>query len=247
MNEVLQETVTGESPVTVTLGAKDYLLAFPLHACALYQRETAKLDRARSAERGALTAEEIRDFKEQRRILLRQADAVQDEIAALPKGAPHADKLDAFYELLGEAMLIKNRLDENGGRGDSLFLEGNWFKITTDDPERIVLALWAGLHCEQDRQMGMPVEPKWVPQLSVAQLRRLVDPSNAEEMIDAIGRALRAYAVKKKRSLISPNPGESANASAAATMTEPTSPTPLAFPGSGASPASTSDSPNPSS
>lgn len=218
MNAVLEETVTGESPVEITLGGKQYPLAFPLHACALYQAETARLDRARRAERGALKPEEIAELKQQRREHLRQSDAVQDEIAALAPGTPHEEKLERFYELLGEAMLIKSRLDEDGGRGDSLFLEGNWFKINSEDLERIVLALWAGLHHEQDRELGMRIEPKWVTPFTLGQLRKLVDPSNAEEIIDAIGRALRAYAVKKKRGLTSPNPDNGASESAVTTM-----------------------------
>ena len=96
----------------VTLDGKQYALAFPLHACALYQKETAKLDRARSREKGALTAAEISTLKEQRRQVLRQADAMQEQLAALskdedPKADVIAEKSEEFYELLGEAMVLE--------------------------------------------------------------------------------------------------------------------------------------------
>ena len=74
MNQVLEQTLTGEEPVTVTLGGKEYPLAFPLHACALYQAETAKLDRARRAAHGALTSALRQELKTRRRELLRQTD-----------------------------------------------------------------------------------------------------------------------------------------------------------------------------
>lgn len=238
MNEVLQEAVTGESAVLVTLGEKEYPLAFPLHACALYQRETAKLDRARRTERGALKPAETHALKEQRSELLRQADAAQTEIEDLPASA-QAEKLERFYELLNDAMAIKNLLDEDSARGDSLFLEANWFKVTTDDPDRVVLALWAGLH--QTEEFPGRMEPKWVAPFTLLQLRKLVDPSNAEEMIDAIGKALRVYAVKKKQRRL-------AASGALLTMKAPPSTeNPSPSPDSGPSPELTSDSPNPSS
>ena len=182
----------------VTLGGKQYALAFPLHACALYQKETAKLDRARSREKGALTAAEICTVKEQRRQVLRQADAMREQLAALsededPKANAIAEK--EFYELLGEAVLLKSRLDEDAGRGDSLFLEANSFKINSDDQERVVLALWAGLHQPEESAD----EAKWLAPFTVHQLHKLVDPANAEEIIEAISKALRVYSVKKKQ------------------------------------------------
>lgn len=238
MNEVLQETVTGESAVLINLGEKEYPLAFPLHACALYQRETAKLDRARRSENGRLTAAERQQIKEQRRELLRQADEVEGEIRKLPPDAPvPSEQMDQFWELAGEATALKNQMDEDAAKGDSLFLEASWFKINSDDPDRVVLALWAGLH--QPRESLSPSGPvAWVSPFTVAQLRRLVDPSNAEEVVEAIGKALRAYAVKKKVRRL---------AASRSTTNAPATENPPASPNSGPSPESISDSPNPSS
>ena len=112
------------------------------------------------------------------------------------------------------------------------FWKANWFKINSDDPERVVLALWAGLHQPGD-------ESKWAAPFTVHQLHKLVDPSNAEEIIDAISKALRVYAVKKKQRQMMGSPSP-ANGSSAPTMTTTSSPS--ESPNSGPLPASTSDS-----
>ena len=212
MNQVLEQTLTGAEPVTVNLGGKAYPLAFPLHACALYQAETVKLDRARRAAHGALTAALRQELKARRWDLLRQTDPLQEQLAALAAlekeralTAEERTRLteitEQYYELLGEAMAARNRLDEDAARGDSLFLEANWFKINSDDPERVVLALWAGLHQPvASGQLSVARnQDEWSSPFTVQQLRHLLDPSNAEEIIDAISQALRVYAVKKKQ------------------------------------------------
>lgn len=257
MNAILEEALTGDEPVTVTLGGKEYPLAFPLHACALYQAETAKLDRARRAAHGPLTPAVRQALKKQRRELLRQSDALQEEIAELsriPSPESQADdpgeeenspavleeianKTEQFYELLGEAMRAKNQLEEDAARGDSLFFEGNWFKITSDDPERVVLALWAGLHAPVN-SIAPNQDPKWLSPFTVGQLQKLVDPSNAEEVIEAISKALQLYSVKKKQR----QTASRANGNGATKIR--TMPSPSESPSSGPSPASTSDSPN---
>lgn len=238
MNPALTEAVTeSELPITVTLGEKEYPLSFPLHACSLYQQATAKLDRGRREARGPMTADEIAGLREQRRLALGASDTLQDQIRALPEGTAHADMLAHYWDLIGEALTLQKRLDEEGGRGDSLFQEANWFKISPDDPERLVLALWAGLHREQAN--GNPLaEPKWTSPFTVPQLRKLVDPSNSDEVLDAISRALRAYAVKKKQNQISRAPAIPGNTSLTETTTTAET-SPSESPSSGPLPAST--------
>lgn len=231
MNQILQQELTG-TPVTVSLGGAEYPLAFPMYACMLYKQETAKLDRARRDSKPRLTSAEIKELKQQRRELLGLADDVRPKVTdgATPEDA--AEQISNFYQLIGDAMEISARLDEDRAAGDSLFLEANWVKINTSDPERLVLALWAGLHHS--------VDDEWKAPFSLQELDRLVDPANAEDIVEVIGKALRIYSAKKKvksdLNREAENPSKSKTAKSPKKHREPASPI------SGASPASTSDS-----
>lgn len=202
MNSVLEQEIIGSEPVTVTLADTEYPLAFPMFACALYKRETAKLDRARRDSMPHLSKDELRELRGNRRQILRQADVLQERMKAAAKENPEEpsdpDTFAEFYQLLDEAMEIRRRLDEEAAAGDSLFLEANWFKIAPSDPERVLLALWAGLHRPHTWIQNHVANEEWRAPFTLAQLEKLVDPANAEEVVDQIGAALRQYAVKKK-------------------------------------------------
>lgn len=174
--DIIEREMLGE-PVTVSIGQESYVLAFPMYAITLYKRETAKLNcrRAKAAEeagRARLTYAETRDMKRRYRKLFDDSDG-------------------EFLEVADEAVAIRTRLDEEAGIGDSLIQLVNWWKIREDDPERIVLALWAALHEEQ-------ADGSWKAPLSLAQLNALLDFSNVGPIIEAITKALLQYMPKRK-------------------------------------------------
>lgn len=232
MNQILQQELTG-TPVTVSLGGAEYPLAFPIYACMLYKQETAKLDRARRDSKPRLTPVEIKELKQQRRELLQLADDVKPELSDGTTPEDAAEQIADFYQLIGDAMEISTRLDENRAAGDSLFLEANWIKINTGDPERLVLALWAGLHYS--------VDDEWKAPFSLKELNSLVDPANAEDIVEVIGKALRVYSAKKK--VMSDLNREAENPSKPKATKNSKRHRESASPISGASPASISDSP----
>jgi len=182
---VLQETPAGQ-PVMVTLRGEEYPLAYPMQAVILYKRETAALDRERKRASGrpALRREEKRELRERRRELLAEANGLRPE-----KGEPwDKDKWANVEELFAEAMTAQAALDQDVAAGDSLYNKGNWWKISPDgDPERLLLALWVGLH--KFEGAGNP-DVTYVESFTREQLGSLVDLSNGEELTAAISRAL---------------------------------------------------------
>jgi hypothetical protein len=192
MDPILQSALAGE-PVTVSLGGQTYPLAYPMQGVILYKSETAKLDRARKLATGApaLTREAKRELRERRRTLLAEADAARPKTGE----AWDDEKFATFNELLQEAMAAKAALDEDAAAGDSLYDRSNWFKISAqDDPERLLLALFIGLHIfVPSKTAGKPDE--YVETLSRQQLGKLVDLRNGEDLMEAIGKALRAHLI----------------------------------------------------
>lgn len=198
MNEVLQEAIVGE-PVTVKLGArgreKDYPLAFPVQAVILYKNETARLDRQRREERSKqgvarLTATEIRELGKRRQQLLKEAQALRPAKGRQWPGENYAQ----FEALIDEATLLKVAIDEDAGTGDSLYDLYNWRKISPDgDPERMLLALWIGLHefvqeKDGDRQI-------YRQRLTREQIGAWIHPGNAADLTLAISKALSAHLI----------------------------------------------------
>jgi hypothetical protein len=196
MNPVLQEAIAGE-PVMVKLGArgqeKEYPLAFPIQAVILYKNETARLDRQRTEERrkqgvAKLTGAEVRDLRQRRQQLLKEAEALRPHKGQAWEGESYPQ----FDSLMDEATLLKIAIDEDAGTGDSLYDLYNWRKISPDgDPERMLLALWIGLHefaHEVDRQI-------YRPRLSQEEIGRHIHPGNASELTLAISKALSAHLI----------------------------------------------------
>src|SRR5579872_4493375 len=170
MTDVLAQEILG-SPISVRLQEKDYPLAFPVYAVTLYRQETAKLNCSRAkvaieAGRPKLTPAEMREMRSEYR-----------------KVAADLDNRETFNDRMEELVAIRARLDEEAGSGDSLFLIVNWWKIRAEDPERIVLALWCGLHQENE-------DGKWQAPFTLAQLNHLVDFSNVAGICHAITEAL---------------------------------------------------------
>jgi hypothetical protein len=183
--DVLDREILGE-PITVTLAGAAYPVAFPMFAVTLYKQETAKLNcrRAKAAEeagRARLTAIELRDLKRRYRALVDAMDG---------------DASDEFAGQMEEAVVLRCRIDEETGNGDSLLQLINWWKIREEDPERIVLALWAGLHQQES-------DDSWKSPVAIAHLNKLIDFSNVGPIVQAITRALMAYMPKRKEA--SPN------------------------------------------
>jgi len=185
--DVLDREITGE-PITVMLAGESYPLAFPMFAVTLYKQETAKLNcsRARTAEeagRAKLNPNELRDMK-------RRFRAIVDSMSG------DYDQSGEFAGQMEEAVALRCRIDEETGNGDSLLQLINWWKIREEDPERIILALWAGLHQQKEDQT-------WASPIALSHLNKLVDFSNVGPIIQAITRALMAYMPKRKEA--SPN------------------------------------------
>ena len=189
-------------PAKLRLGAQQYLLAFPMRAVILYRQETAKLDRARAAQRPPLERGALQVLRRRRR-------AAIDEARAL---VPADGKMDAaaeshFNDLLEEANRLKVAIDEETAAGDSLMDRSTWWKIGPLDPERLRLAVWAGTHVKSP-------EGKFVESLSLEQLDDLIDIGNAEAVTADIAEALRRYIPQRTPDLtpvpaptgVSPNP-----------------------------------------
>jgi len=205
MNDILQEAIAGE-PVTVTLGRETYSLAYPIQAVILYKRETALLDRERAKDRPRLTREEKRALRDRRGKLLAEADVLRPT-----KGEDW--KPDQFLEfdlLMDEASTAKIALDEDAGTGDSLYNMYNWRKISPDgDPERLLLALWIGLHefkAQPSKLAAVPAERVYLPRMSMTQLGELVDLGNGGDLTMAISKALSAHLIAQSEIPVSEDP-----------------------------------------
>jgi hypothetical protein len=190
MNSLLQEAIAGES-VTVTLGHDTYPLAYPIQAVILYKRETALLDRERAKDRPRLTHEEKRSLRSRRQKLMVDADLQRPA-----KGQDwQPEKFLEFDLLMDEASALKIALDEDAGTGDSLYDMYNWRKISPDgDPERLLLALWIGLHHFVVTGLAN-TEEQYRPTLSRQQLGNLVDLGNGGDLTMAISKALSAHLI----------------------------------------------------
>src|SRR5580692_11428606 len=189
MNDMLQEAIAGE-PVTVQLGGQTYPLAYPIQAVILYKRETATIDRERAKDRPRLTHEEKRSLRDRRGKLMADADVLRPA-----RGEDwQPEKFLEFDFAMNEASALKITLDEDAGTGDSLYDMYNWRKISPDgDPERLLLALWIGLH--EFRGSGVPEAPAvrvYLPRMSKTQLGELVDLGNGGDLTMAISKALSA-------------------------------------------------------
>jgi hypothetical protein len=206
MNSLLQEAIAGE-PVMVTLGRESYPLAYPMQAVILYKRETALLDRERVKNDGRprLTREEKRSLRDRRLKLLADADCLRPDT--------HEDWLPQqfveFDALMDEASALKIAYDEDAGTGDSLYDMYNWRKISPDgDPERLLLALWVGLHIFVPSQTaGKPDE--YVETLARQKLGSLVDLGNGGDLTMAISKALSAHLIAASETPVEdlgPNP-----------------------------------------
>lgn len=194
MNPVLEEALVG-APAMVKLGGKEYPLAFRVHAIILYQRETALLDRQRAEERrkhgvARLQPSEIRELAERRRKVLAEAEPFRPK---KEREWPESDQV-TWEALQSEANLLKIAIDEDAGTGDSLYDWYDWRKISTEDPERFLLALWVGLHRYDPER---PAGRRFVETLSRDELAELVDLSNGAELTAAIGNALSAHIIAK--------------------------------------------------
>jgi hypothetical protein len=190
-NEVLQQELIGRPPVLVSLGGEDYPLAFPIYAVILYKQETAKLNRSRGSGRPKPTPSEVRESTQRFSDLLKEAAALDGN---------SVDGVGKFRQVMEEATLVKLPIDEATGNGDSLCLMHNWYRITLDDPERIVLALWAGLHTRQP-------DKSWKPRFELSELQdeKLFNMSNAGSFIEPISQALIAHIKRDEESDPSPN------------------------------------------
>lgn len=100
--------------------------------------------------------------------------------------------------------------------GDSLFDGKCWSKIApTEDPERFLACLWAGLHVQAS-------DDTWNSPFTIDQLGRLVDFTNAMPLCEAIALALASYfPAAKEKATSDPKPQELAEAEV--TATTPTS------------------------
>jgi hypothetical protein len=175
MNDVLKQELTGRPPVLVSLGGKEYPLAFSMFPIILYRQETAKLNRDRGVGRPKLTPAEIREAR-------------QRHVAIEAEAREKSDNPQEFVQLMQEATLAKLPLDEAAGSGDSLCLMHYWYRITTDDPEKLLLALWCGLHQRQP-------DETWKVPFTLAQLQdeKLINMGNAGSFVAPITEALLAY------------------------------------------------------
>ena len=194
MNIILQEAIAGE-PVTVTLGRETYPLAFPIQAVILYKRETALLDRERAKDRPRLTRDEKRDLRDRRQKLLVEADKLRPA-----KGEDwQPDNFVEFDAAMDECSALKVAFDEDAGTGDSLYDMYNWRKISPDkDPERLLLALWIGLHHftgQGSAAAAGPADRVYKQRMSKTQLGELVDLGNGGDLTMEISKALSAHLI----------------------------------------------------
>jgi hypothetical protein len=188
MNAVLATELTGP-PITVQLGGQEYPLAYPMFAVILYRQETARLNRARGLARvqagvlanvPRLTPAELREARERYFALIAEAQGLKGE---------------AFQRLMEEATLVKLPVDEATGAGDSLCLMHNWWRISLDDPERVLLALWAGLH--QQSPPDAAGKTVWKAPFTLAQLEAGdlggISIGNLDTFLPVITKALLAW------------------------------------------------------
>ncbi len=200
---------------------KEYALAYPIEAVMLYKDETAKIDRARSAAKLAaggarLTRAEKKDLRKRRKDILK-------EWPTKPLDEWTADDVEDTEMLLGEATAITSTLDEDAGTGDSLYEVRNWHKIGTDDFERLLLALWVGLH-RHYAALGIP-PADYRSELSMKELRALeLSDTQLKAIAEAIRRAL-SRSLIARRDPDDEEPVPNAPAPAVATMPPATSPT----------------------
>jgi hypothetical protein len=191
MNAHLQQALTG-APVTVNLGGKEYPLAFPIEGVILYQEETATLDRSRAKGRDRLTRALKDGLRAERLQLLQSAEKLRP-----PKGTKKwaDDNLARFGDLQDEANTLKVRLDEDAGTGDSLYDLYNWRKISPQgDPQRMILALWVGLHVFQKSKTAGE-DDDYVETLTRRQLAKFVHLGNGNALVGAVSKALASYLV----------------------------------------------------
>jgi hypothetical protein len=219
MNDMLQEAIAG-TPVTVTIGRETYPLAFPIQGVILYKRETARLDRERTKDRPKLMREEKRALREARQKLLADANLLRPKERGEPWDPEHFRDFELAME---EATALKIEIDEDTAAGDSLYDMYNWRKISPSaDPERLLLALWVGLHhfVPADKNIaGAPLV--YTPRLSRAELGVKVDLSNGEDLTLAVSKALTAHLIVAETEARSTSPNELAPAtSPAETETE---------------------------
>jgi len=213
MNDMLQEAIAG-TPVTVTIGRETYPLAFPIQGVILYKRETARLDRERGKDRPRLTREEKRALREARQKLLADANLLRPD-----RGEPWDPEHFRDFELaMEEATALKIEIDEDTAGGDSLYDMYNWRKISPSaDPERLLLALWVGLHhfVPADKNLaGAPLV--YTPRLSRAELGVKVDLSNGEDLTLAVSKALTGHLIVAETEARSTSPNELAPATSPA-------------------------------
>lgn len=177
MKDVLVSAIA--PPAEISLGGIAYLLSFPMQAVIIYKRETAKIDRRRSEGKPRLTRDEVRVLSQDRSRLLEQARK-----CAPPKGEEWDPIRQAEFEsLMDEATSIKIQIDEDAGKGDSLFDLSNWRKIGFDvDPERLLLSLWVSLHKFEGDQYKAPI--------GMQALGQMLNASNAADVMSAITQAL---------------------------------------------------------
>lgn len=197
MNSELQEAIAG-APVLVKLGKQEYPLAFPIQAVILYKKETAALDRQRAEDRrqqgvARLTRDELRELRRKRQTLLTEAEKLRPA-----KGQAWApDNFEQYVSLQDEATLLKCAVDEEAGSGDSLYDLYNWRKISPElDPERMLLALWVGLHQFVDTSLVVGHSSSaYRPELSREEIGQHIHPGNATDLTLAISKALAAHIV----------------------------------------------------
>jgi hypothetical protein len=172
MNPALESALAGE-PVTVTLEGKEYPLAYPMRAVILYKQETAKLDRARAeaSGRAKLTRDEKRELQQRRTAILKTAPPKKSDDWT-------ADDVEKMVSILSDSTAITCLLDEDAGTGDSLYEVRNWRKIGSDDFERLLLALWVGLHQSSNTAAPLTLDALGMMNLCDTQLDALVEAIN---------------------------------------------------------------------
>jgi len=178
MEKLLENAIIGE-PIMVTLGEVQYEISFPIQAVILYKAETAKIDKKRSQGRPKLTADQRKALRSERLDILRKLEPFR------PKKDKewNEDDFAQFQALSEEANRIKVALDEDSCQGDSLYDLSNWDKIgPVVDPERLLLALWVGLH--------KSVNGSYLPSLTQEQIGRFINHRTSADLTDAISLAL---------------------------------------------------------
>jgi hypothetical protein len=189
VNPLLEEAIAGE-PVTVKLGGHEYRLSFPVAAVILYKKETAIIDRQRAKlrEGAPLTRAEVREYRARWQKLIAEAHALAPTTVDGKVQPWNEQNLEQWQLLQEEANLLRTAVDENLGTGDSLYDRYTWRKISPDgDPERLVLALWVGLHTFE-----IDVPRRYIPQISREELGALVNLGNGADLAFKIVKAIGA-------------------------------------------------------